>query len=84
MKIMTRIGAMTIGVAATLALAIGSASAANHHTRADREAGPLIVSGGFAPAARGRRPRGPDICHPVTIKLRPMSSTLPHQDRRRR
>ena len=76
---MTHVGAVMIVVAMTVAgtcMVAAPAAAANKQRRhAYPETGPLIVSGGFAPATR-RRAREPDICKPVIIKRRPIRSTL--------
>jgi hypothetical protein len=72
---MVKATAIVLAGAAILAL-IGPATAAQRHKRTHSETGPLILSSSFGPQASSRRPRKADICVPVTIKRRPMFSTL--------
>ena len=65
---------MLAGVA--IVALVGPAEAASRHKRAYSETGPLIMSGTMVPPAMARRSRAPAVCRPVTVKRRPMLSTL--------
>lgn len=61
---------MSLGIAAVMAALTTPADAAKarRHSRAEAETGPLIVSGMYGPSAL--RARAPEICRPVTVRVR--------------